>query len=276
MKKIILSIAVVGVVVVVGLVVWLTLSLGSLVKRGVETVGPQLTKTDMKLDSASVSVLSGSGSLKGFTLGNPEGYKTPSAIQCDEASVGVRPGSVLGDKIHVTHVKILGPEIIFEGSLGTKNNLGKIMENVEAATGGSGTQPGEQPKSEPAGSGASKKLQVDDFLISGAKVNVSMTMLGGKTLTVPIPDIHFTNLGSGPEGITSGELTRKVLSQVNLETLKAVEKAIGDLGKQATEAVKDVTKTATDALQGVTKGATGGLDKTVKDLKGVGDLFKKK
>ena len=62
-----------------------------LVKKGVEKVGPQITKTEMKLDKVSISILSGSGALHGFTLGNPEGYKTPSAIKFGEASVGVRP-----------------------------------------------------------------------------------------------------------------------------------------------------------------------------------------
>ncbi len=238
MKKIILIVATIVAVCLIALVVILTLSLDSLVKKGVETVGPQITKTEMKLEKASISILSGSGSLKGFLIGNPEGYKSPSAIKFGEASLGVRPGSVLSDKIHVTHVKIVGPEITFEGSLGTKNNLGKLMEKVEAATGGAAeTKPADKPK--PADSGASKKLQVDDFLISGAKVNVSMAMLGGKSLVVAIPDIHLTNLGSGPEGITAGELAKLVLSRINIETLKAVEKAVTDLGKQAAEKLKE-------------------------------------
>lgn len=265
MKKIILIGAAIAAVGLIALVVILTLSLGSIIKKGVETVGPQLTKTEMKLDSASVSVLSGTGALKGFMLGNPEGYKTPAAIKFGEASVGVRPGSVLSDKIHVTHVRVVAPEITFEGTLGTKNNLSKILENVEATTGGAdtGTKPADKPKTEPAGKGADKKLQVDDFLISGAKVNVSMTMLGGKSLTVTIPDIHFADLGTGPEGITVGELTKKVMSQINAETLKAVEKAVADLGKQATDIIKSVAG----------KDGTNGLDKAAK---GISELLKKK
>jgi hypothetical protein len=264
MKKIVLIVAAIAVVGLVALVVLLTLSLDSIIKKGVETVGPQITRTEMKLESVSISVLSGSGSLKGFTLGNPEGYKTPAAIKFGEASVGVRPASVLSDKIHVTHVRIVGPEITFEGTLGTKNNLGKIMENVEASTGGGSaeTKPADPPKSEPADRGTAKKLQVDEFLISAAKVNVSMTMLGGKALIVTIPDIRFTALGTGPEGITAGELTKKVMSQINAETLKAVEKAVADLGKQAA----DIIKTAAG------KEATNALDKAAK---GIGDLFKK-
>jgi len=199
--------------------------------------------------------------LKGFLLGNPQGYQTASAVKVGEVSVGVVPSSVLADKIHVTQIKVQAPEITFEGTLGTKNNLSKILENVEATTGGAGKET-EKPKSEPAAKGASRKLQVDDFLISGAKVSVSMTMLGGKSMTLPLPDIHFTDLGTGPDGITAAELTKKVLREVTAATLKAVEKGVADLGKGATEAVKDLSK-----------GATNTLDKATKSI---GDLFKKK
>jgi hypothetical protein len=77
---------------------------------------------------------------------------------------------------------------------------------------------------------------------------------------VSIPDIHFTALGTGPEGITAAELTKKVLSQVNAETLKAVEKAVADLGKQATEIIKGAAGSNT-------------FDKATKSI---GDLLKKK
>lgn len=265
MKKIILIGGGVLVVAVIALIVILTLSLDSLVKKGVETVGPQITKTQMTLEKAAISLISGSGALHNFVIGNPEGYKTASAIKVGEASVGVRPASVLSDKIHVTHVRVVGPEITFEGSLGAKNNLSKIMENVEAATGGGDAGSKDKPATPPADSGASKKLQVDDFLISGAKVNVTLTALGGRTLTVSIPDIHFTNLGSGPEGITAGELTKMVLNGINKETFKAVEKAVADVGKQAVGAINDLTK-----------GGTNSLNDAAQTLKGVGDLFKKK
>ncbi len=267
MKKVVIIAAVAVVVLLVVGIIVLTLSLDSLVKKGVETVGPKITQTEMKLEGANISLLSGSGTLKGFLLGNPEGYKAASAIQFGEASVGVRPMSVLSDKIHVTHVRVVGPEITFEGSLGSKNNLNKIMENVEAVTGGA--QPAdkgsEKPKAEPAPGGASKKLQVDDILISGAKVNVTLTALGGRQLTLSIPDIRLTNLGSGPEGITPGELTKLVLKGINSETYKAVEKAVTDLGKQTLDAVKDVTK-----------GGSNSVEKATQTLKSVGDLFKKK
>lgn len=261
MKKLVIKTGiVVALLVVVGLLVAMFF-LGSIVKKGVETVGPGITKTEMKLDSATLSVLSGSGTLKGFLLGNPDGFKTAQAVKVGSTSVGVKPMSVFGDKVHVTHVRVEAPDITFEvQGLNVKaNNLSKILDNV---SGGTPEKPAEPGTPAPKSEGASKKLQVDDFLISGAKLNVSSTTFAGKQITVPLPDIHLTNLGQGPDGITAGELTKRVLDDVVAAAIPAAEKALKDLAKGATELLKDIGK-----------GGTNSLDKAVK---GVGDLFKKK
>jgi len=259
MKKILMIVAGVVVVGLIVLVVVFTLSLDTVIKKGVETVGPQITKTEVKLDGVKISVLSGSGALKGFLLGNPEGYTTPSAVKVGEIGLGVDAKSVMSDKVHVKYVLVQGAEFTFEGTLGTKNNLSKILENVESVTGGKSAEPA---KKEKEAAGPSKKLQVDDFLISGAKANVSMTMLAGKSLTVAIPDIHLTNLGTGPDGITAGELTKRVFNEVVPAVLKAVEKGVADLGKAATDTVTHLGKDAST-----------NLDKTAKSI---GDLLHKK
>ncbi len=260
MKKILLRV-VLGVVAlgVIALIVT-AMFLGSIIKKGVETIGPRLTKTDVKLSSASVSVLSGSGSIKGFVLGNPQGYKGDYAIKVARVDLGLKPASLLSDKLHITEVRVESPEIAFEGNVlsPTKNsNLGKIMENVQSAAGGQ-TAP-----SQPTGSGkeASKKLQVDDLLVTGGKIQVTSVLSGGQPVTLPLPEIHLTNLGQGPDGITAAEVTKQVLDKVLQDAMTEILKSGANLGKNATEA-------ASGALQG----ATGGVNKV---LKGVGDLLKK-
>jgi hypothetical protein len=59
------------VVLVVAAVVAAGFFLGAIIKKGVETAGPMITKTDVKLDSANLALLSGSGQLKGFNLSVP-------------------------------------------------------------------------------------------------------------------------------------------------------------------------------------------------------------
>jgi hypothetical protein len=66
---------------------------------------------------------------------------------------------------------------------------------------------------------------------------------------VSLPELKLTNLGQGPEGITSAELGQRVLTLVIEATTKAVaEQAPGSAGKaaetigNAKEAVKDLFK----------------------------------
>ena len=256
MKKFLIRGLIVVVVLIVVGIVAIGMFLDGAIKKGVETVGPKIVKVDMKLDSVSVSILSGAGSVKGLVVGNPEGYKTPQAISVGQASLAVSPGSLLSDKIVVKSVRVDAAEITFEGGLGG-NNLSKILDNVNAATGG-------DQSAEPAAKGEkpAKKLQVDDFLITGAKVNVSLTGMGGKSVTVPLPEIHLTSLGQSEDGITSAELTKIVLKEVIDAAVKvATSDAVKDMTKGLTDAAGEASKTATDAAGKATKSFTDLLKK---------------
>jgi len=256
MKKILVRVGLVLVVLIVIAVVAVTLSLDKIIKKGLETVGPQLTRVEIKVDGVSLSLLSGGGSVKGLLVGNPKGYQTPSAIRVDHASLSVQPSSLLSDKIVIRSINVQAPEITFEGDL-KGNNISQILKNVEAATSGGGDTPGTKPEPAPA-SGPSKKLQVDDFVIAGGKIKLSTGLLAGRTVTVPLPDIHLTGLGTGPEGITAGDLTRKVLSAVNKETLGAVGDALSKVGKEAVNTVGEAGKGA--AVKGAESAAKGVTD----------------
>lgn len=255
MKKILLWVGV-GIVVLVVLGVLATgLFLDGAVKQGVETIGSKVTQVNVKLDRVSLSLLSGSGSIKGLVVGNPKGYKTPEAIKIADASLALKPASLFSDKVVIKSVRLDAPQITFEGGFGG-NNLSQILKNVQASGGGGG-------KSSPAAKAKpGKRLEVDDFVITGARLNVSVTGMGGKSLSVALPEIHLKDLGTGPEGITAGELTRQVLTAVNEKAIQAANGAVADLGKQATGLTKDLGKKA-------------GAD-VHKISQGIGNLFKKK
>lgn len=270
MKKTILGVlALVVLVLVAGLVLAL-FYLGPLVKKGVETVGPMVTRVDVRLDSARVQLLSGHGSLRGLVVGNPPGYRSEAAFKLGEASVALEPRSVFGDKIHIKSVAIAEPEITLEGGL-KENNLTKIMANVQAFSGAGSTNQTES-------AAAQKKLQLDSLVVRGAKVRADLNVPGVPPLNLTLPDFELRNLGQGPEGITAGELTRQLLSQITAKTLAAVAENAAKLGKAVVEGATDAAKAAADTA---TKAVTDAAGKEVgeaasKALKGVGDLFKKK
>ena len=176
------------IILIVGLVIAF-FSLDRIVHKGIETVGPAVAKVEVKVKNVHISPFSGSGKLGGLLVGNPPGYKSPSAIQVGSVAMKLEPKSVLGDKIVVHSLRMEAPEITFEG--GPKdNNLNKILENVQ------GTEE-KAPATKEEKKAQARKLQVDDFLLTGGKVHVNSPLLGGKTATLPIPEIHLTGLGQG-------------------------------------------------------------------------------
>ncbi|HVV72678.1 MAG TPA: hypothetical protein VHI52_14455, partial [Verrucomicrobiae bacterium] len=165
--------------------------------------------------------------------------------------LALKPGSIFSDKVVIKSVAVEAPEVTFETDL-KGNNLSKLLANLQESTGSS--------DSSSAKSKASKKLQVDDFLIRGGKLNVSVTALG-KSATVPLPEIHLTDLGTGPDGITAAELAKRVIQAIEKEAVQASSGAIASLAKDATGLTKDATKAASGAAEKISQGIGGLLKK---------------
>jgi uncharacterized protein involved in outer membrane biogenesis len=259
MKKKLLVVAALLVVLVVAVFALVLVYLDPLVKKGVESGGSMITQVDVRLASANVNPMGGQGSLKGLVVGNPPGYKSDAAMKLGEISLAVAPGSLFADKVHIKSIAIIGPEINLEGGL-KDNNLSKILANVQSFSGPAGTNQTD--------TATQKKLQLDSFVIRGAKVSANLSVPGLQPMSLTLPDLELSNLGQGPEGITAGELTARV---INLVTTKALAAAVDYYTSGAGKQVLDnATAVATDAAK---KAAGDAADKA---LKGVGDLLKKK
>ncbi len=251
MKKIFLSLIIVLAVLIVAGGIALSFFLGPIVKTGMETVGPKITQVSIKVDAVDLSLLTGSAKIENLVVGNPEGYKAPQAISVGLAAVGVNPLSVLSDKIVIRSVRVEAPEITFEGNPFSGNNLNTILKNVNAATKSSGPAATNAPAKKANKPG--KKLEVDEFVITGAKVNFN-------GVTLPLPDIHLSNLGTGSEGITAADLTKRVLDALTTACVKAVASAATDVGKGAEKVGKDLGKSVGSNVSNLGK-SLGGLFK---------------
>jgi len=236
----VLALAIIAVVVV-------SLFLGSIVKTGINNAGPRLTQTTLTVDGVDISMLTGSAKVKNLVLGNPEGYKdkSPNAISVGTAAVRVAPMSVLSDKIVVKYIRVEAPEITFIGNPFGQNNLKKIQENVNA--GAANYQATNQPAASGAPAKPGKKLEVDEFTITGAKIHF------GADITLPLPDIHLGPLGTGPDGITPVELTKDVLGEIANGSIKAVAGSAANLGKGAENLGKQGVNKITSGIGGLFK-----------------------
>lgn len=267
-KKIIIGVVagLLGAVIIALIVV--AAKLDTIVETGVETVGPKLTKTSINLDKVAIGLLGGSGEVDGLQVGTPEGYKAEYTMKVAHTHLALKPASLLSDKIVIDKIIVEGPEIILEGSL-KDNNLTAIQKNVNDAVGG-GTAAA--PAAEgPAG--AQKKLQVNHFELTGAKVHLRLAMLAGKNITITAPDIVLKDLGTGPEGITTGELVKRAMDAMTADILKAAAKSVGELGKEVIGAAGKSAEGAVEAAGSAAKETTEAVGKATEGIK---NLFKKK
>lgn len=261
MKKwIILTSVALVVLVIIGIVAF-ALSLDSAIKKGIERFGPQIAKVDVKLTNVNLSLLSGSGSIKGLVIGNPEGYKSPHAISVGSSSVALGLGSLLSDKVVVKSIRVESPEIVLELGPGG-SNLQKIQANLPSGRSAAGAEakPVEQKK-------PGKKLQVDEVVVTGGKLILEASALGGRLSEAPLPEVRLTNLGSGPDGITASDLGARILSAVMDGAISISGDALAKAGR---DAIDNTAKGASNALNQATSDAAG------KAAKSIGDLLNKK
>lgn len=190
--------------------------LDSIVKRGIETVGTQVAKVEVKLDDAGVSIFSGKGALRGSQVANPKGYRAPQAVKVGQALVVLTPLSVFSERVVIRSVVLQETEIHYEKRDG-KANLDVIRENVEAAL------RDQDKKAKPE-----KKLQIDSLVIRNAKVHVYGDKPDEPPTVLTLNEIHLKDLGQGPEGITGAEFARKLTTAVIKDTLAATVRGMTD------------------------------------------------
>ncbi|MGZ0653969.1 hypothetical protein ACWPKS_00025 [Coraliomargarita sp. W4R72] len=249
-KKLLLGLLLLAII--AGAAIYFVLSggLNKQIKNGVETYGPRVTQTDVTLADVNLSILSGSGTLKGLNVGNPEGYKSENIFALGQIDLKVDTSTVFSDKIVIDHIIIKKPEISYEKTF-TSSNVKQLMKNIQEFTGpADSSDPTPEPES---ASGAKKQVVIRQLIIEDGTVYVGAMGIGQ---TVTLPRIEMNDIGEGGQQMTMAEVIDLVLSKV----LQSIGPAIADAGNLGGAAV--------DALK------TQGLEKVDQATEKVGESIK--
>ncbi|HSR55112.1 MAG TPA: hypothetical protein VLN73_02650 [Alphaproteobacteria bacterium] len=269
-KKIVGLAVLLIVVVVAGIFIYLSMNYSSIVKAGVETHGPKFTKTSVSMDGVKVSPFAGEVELLEFLIGNPEGYKTTHAFKVDSVSVAVDLGSITSDVIRIKEIVVDSPDVIYELGGAAGSNLQAIQKNIEAA---SGAGKGKAEPAPAASGGEGPRVVIDNLYIRKPKVALSAGVLKGKTVEVPVPDLHLKDIGKqgqgGGQGVTMAEASAKVMDELLASVSKAaksinldaIKNQVDGLAKEAEGMSKGVGGAAGDIGKGVSEGLKGVLGK---------------
>lgn len=196
-----------------------------LLKMGIEKAGTEALQAPVTIQKLKISMFSGAGTIEGLEIGTPTGFSVPCSLRINQADIAINTAASKEDRIVIQHLRFNEPDIHLEvGPGGT--NLSQIAKNARATAdsitpAAPEAKQSSSPVLRPKQPQKELKLQVDELLITGAKVNASAGVLPGAQASVTLPEIKLTDLGAGPEGLTPAELTAVILSKLSEEATKA-------------------------------------------------------
>lgn len=235
------------IVLVVGIAVYLGLDffLGSVVKAGVIGFGPRLTGTKVELGSASLSPLTGSGTLRDLVVGNPPGWSDQNAFSLGRVHIKVEPFSIFGDHIVIDEIIVDGPVFNYETKL-VSSNIKDLLKGIKGFS--SGKDAGKVPA---AKNGQPIKFVVGKFRLTNGTARLGV---GAAGLPIPLPPISIDDLGVKEGGITPDQLAGVMMENVLAGIVTGTADALGKIGATAGATAAEKSKEAAeDATNGVKK-----------------------
>ncbi len=221
--KIILGL-VIAVAIVVGIVVFLGLkNINAIVKGTVESVGPQVTQTNVTLEKVDIDITRGRGELNNLMIANPAGFNSDYAVRLGQIVLEIEPQTLLNPVIVIKEMRVGGVKLIAEQKDMVNSNLQQLLKSVQSKTGGGST--GDSSTGDSAGnaaavadSGSEIRMMVEKLVFAGSSVQIITEQWGEHTLD--LPDIEVDGIGDRETGLTPNQLGQAILKPV-LEQAKA-------------------------------------------------------
>lgn len=282
-KKIAISLGVIVVVIAVG-IYYFAQNAGKIVEGIIEKEGTRVTQVAVALDGVDISLTDLKAGLRGLTVANPAGFKTDRAVSLGEISVRLSKDWD-ANLIVIEEVMVNAPEITYEIGAGG-SNIAAIQQNVNnfmnAVSGGKSAGTSSAPAEGGDGEGR-PKVVINDLYIRGGKVNVSASLMKGKVLTTPLPEIHLQDIGKESGGASPAEVVDQVITAITKSSGSAASSldlsklGLSDISGKAAEMGKAASDAAKKALEGASGGAGGAGDAAKDAVEGttgaIKDLF---
>lgn len=229
-------------VVIAGVVLYMNLN--SIVKKGVETYGPEITQTSVGLEESDISLFSGSGELTGIFIGNPSGFLSPSAVEVERLDVNVDTWSLFSDTAVVNELVVVSPHITYEFNE-RRDNLNTLKDNVDESM---AQREAERPAQEAEPEGPGQQVVIKDLYILNASVTAAWTDIEPRSMTIPLPDLHLTNIGMDENGMDPAQVFSQVWDALLASITDVAGSSVADLQNLAEQGIYAVQEGAGEVL----------------------------
>jgi uncharacterized protein involved in outer membrane biogenesis len=196
----------------------LSVSIDNMVQSSLESTTAEVLNTSVDVESVSISLLNGSGKIKGFTIHNPEGFSDKPAAKFKEISIKMKLSSLLSDTVIVGEVRVRKPELYYEQKA-TGNNF-------DALTGNMGSS-----------SSSETNLIVDYLLVENGQVTLTADIGSENSVMAKFSKIELEGIGRTGNN-TMEQAIQQILKPVLEKALQ--EAATKGLMDKAKDALKDM------------------------------------
>jgi hypothetical protein len=207
--------------------VWFGLSrLDSLVASAIEEFGSEIAGVPVRVDSVSIQLREGRGTILGLRAGNPEGFSASDAFSLGEITVDIDPTSITSSPIVIEELTVAAPVAIYEMDAKGRSNFDVIRANVNRYSGDSPASPEGAPADD---SGEELRLAVAKFRFQDGSLTADVSAVHEKAepQKLDLPPLALDGIG-GSRGATAGELGTAVLD--------AFTRSVRDVGKGVAKA----------------------------------------
>lgn len=224
---------IIGIVAIVAIAVTVAVwQAGSLIKESAEAYGPEYLKVDVALEDVGLSIFSGEVGVKGFHLGQPEGFGEGDMVALNDFNMRLRPKTLLDDHIIIDTLRLEAPLLDVRVKDKT-NNFQAFTDQVLALV-------GEAPADEPA---SEITLTIHKFEIVSPTVKIDAQGLVDIKKDITLESFTLTELGTDEQGLAPREILRHVMDVLQPQ----ISKALIDVGLK--DAVKNIAGKELDKLK---------------------------
>ena len=164
----------------------------------------------------------------------------------------------------IEKIEVVSPKITYEKKRWT-DNFKTILNNMSTA----------EPKDasaqkQPVKQDAGKKILIKNFILKDGDVNFSVSDLGGKVITVSLPDIHLKDIGNSTDGASPKEAFKEIFDALYRSiTSTEVTTAINDQMKNLKKNIQSETDEFKKQFETVGDDAVKSVDDVKNKLKGL-------
>lgn len=253
-----------AVLVLLAIVIWqLFANLNDIIRAAIETVGSEVTGTEVVVSDVDISLQDGRGTLRGFEVQNPQGFSADNAFQFGTISVQIDTSTLLDEVVVIREVTVDKPLITYELA-GDSDNLNTLksdtQRNAEQIAGPSGTEPAAAGETE-----SGQKFIIERIYLTDGQVRVRATELTDRSLTVPLPDVELRDIGKEQGGADPAAMAGEVMNGLFDRVTRATDQIdvtgwLRDIGADASALAGDAAQAAGDAADAASREAGEAVD----------------